>query len=54
MEKSHCIKWQCVDLANGMNMHVFGGISLRHNDLTALELSNINNKLAQLQEENSW
>lgn len=48
-EKMHGMKWQTVDLPNGMNFHVFGPVCLRHNDLYTLAESDINNKLAQLQ-----
>lgn len=43
------MKYQTVDLPNGMNLHVWGPISVRHNDLVSLHDSNINNRLVQLQ-----
>ena len=48
-KKLHGMKWQTVDLPNGMNFHVWGPISIRHNDLESHDLSEINAKLAQLQ-----
>jgi nuclease HARBI1 len=50
------MKYQTVDLPNGMNIHVWGPISVRHNDLVSLHESEINNKLVQLQagEEHQW
>ena len=32
------MKWQTLDLPNGMNMHVWGPVSLRHNDIWTLEV----------------
>ena len=38
----HGIKWQTVDLPTGMNFHVWGPCSVRHNDLFSLMRSDIN------------
>ena len=38
-KKLHGMKWQTVDLPNGMNMHVWGPVSIRHNDIWTLEES---------------
>lgn len=43
------MKWQTVDLPNGMNFHVWGPFSVRHNDLYSLDHSNINQLIANLQ-----
>ena len=43
------MKYQTVDLPNGMNLHVWGPIGVRHNDFVSLHDSNINNQLVQLQ-----
>lgn len=43
------MKWQTVDLPNGMNFHVWGPISVRHNDLNSLYDSEINRLIAELQ-----
>ena len=48
-KKFHGLKWQTVDLPNGMNFHVWGPVSLRHCDLYTLSESDINNKVAALQ-----
>ena len=32
-KKCHGLKFQTIDLLNGMNAHVFGPLSCRHNDL---------------------
>ena len=37
-KKLHGLKWQTLDLPNGMNMHVWGPVSLRHNDIWTLEV----------------
>ena len=37
-KKLHGMKWQTVDLPNGMNMHVWGPVSIRHNDIWTLEV----------------
>ena len=37
-KKLHGFKWQTVDLPNGMNMHVWGPVSVRHNDIWTLEV----------------
>ena len=44
------LKWQTVDLPNGMNAHVWGPCSLRHCDLWTLRESDINALFATLQE----
>ena len=49
MKKHHGIKWQLVELPNGMTFDMFGPISFRENDLTVIRLSNLNNRLVQLQ-----
>jgi len=38
----HGIKWQTVDLPNGMSFHVWGPFSVRHNNLFSLMRSDIN------------
>ena len=38
-KKLHGMKWQTIDLPNGMNMHVWGPVSIRHNDIWTLEES---------------
>jgi hypothetical protein len=43
------MKWQSVDLPNGMNFHVWGPVSLRHNDLYTYEYSKINEIIGLLQ-----
>jgi hypothetical protein len=43
------MKWQTVDLPNGMNLHVWGPISIRHNDITSFHDSLINDLLQQCQ-----
>lgn len=50
------MKYQTVDLPNGMNLHVWGPISVRHNDLVSLHDSHINERLVQMQlgEERQW
>lgn len=48
-KKLHGFKWQTVDLPNGMNFHVWGPKSVRHNDLFMLDESRINQLLAELQ-----
>lgn len=49
-KKLHGMKWQTLDLPNGMNLNVWGPISVRHNDITSLQQSNINDKLVALQQ----
>ena len=49
MEKLHGLKWQTIDLPNGMNFHVYGPISVRRNDLTSARWSQIDAKLHLLQ-----
>ncbi len=48
-KKLHGMKWQTIDLPNGMNFHVYGPVSVRHNDLYTLFYSEVNDKLAALQ-----
>ena len=48
-KKIHGLKWQTIDLPNGMNFHVYGPISVRRNDLTSARWSQINAKLDRLQ-----
>jgi hypothetical protein len=48
-KKTHGMKWQSVDLPNGMTFHLWGGCSIRHNDLWTLRESKINEKIALLQ-----
>lgn len=48
-KKMHGMKWQTVDLPNGMNFHVWGPVSLRHNDMYTLHHSHINDLIANLQ-----
>jgi len=48
-KKMHGMKWQTVDLPNGMNFHVWGPVSLRHNDMYTLHHSHINDLLTALQ-----
>jgi hypothetical protein len=45
----HGLKVQTVDLPNGMNYHIHGVVSLRHNDLYTYNESNINEKIAECQ-----
>jgi hypothetical protein len=47
-KKLHGLKWQTVDLPNGMNLHVYGPVSCRRHDLLNLRESGINEKLATL------
>ena len=49
-KKIHGLKWQSVDIPNGMNFHVYGPLGVRRNDLTSARWSDINDKLAALQE----
>ena len=44
-KKFHGLKWQTVDLPNGLIFNAFGPVSCRHNDLYTLEHSNINEKI---------
>jgi hypothetical protein len=41
----HGIKFQTLDMPNGLNLHVWGPASVRHNDLKTLEYSDIDSKL---------
>ena len=43
------MKWQTVDLPNGMNFHAWGPCSGRHNDMESLEFSRLNEILVDLQ-----
>jgi hypothetical protein len=49
LEKTHKLKFQTVDLANGMNFHVFGPKSAVRHDIMMLQDSELNNRLAALQ-----
>jgi len=48
-KKLHGYKWQTIDLPNGMNFHVWGPVSVRHNDLYTLSHSNVNDLLRDVQ-----
>jgi hypothetical protein len=48
-KKLHGMKWQTIDLPNGMNFHVFGPVSVRHRNIYTLITSDINELLRQLQ-----
>ena len=48
-KKLHGMKWETVILANGMDLHVFGPESVRHNDLFMLDHSGIEQKMRDLQ-----
>ena len=48
-KKLRGMKWQTVDMPNGMNFNVWGSISIRHPDCVSLEDSNLNDKLVELQ-----
>mmetsp|Transcript_18556 Transcript_18556/g.31219 ORF Transcript_18556/g.31219 Transcript_18556/m.31219 type:complete len:424 (+) Transcript_18556:55-1326(+) len=47
-KKHHGIKYQTLELPNGLCMDAFGPCSFRQNDLEVLGLSNLNNRLADL------
>jgi nuclease HARBI1 len=47
-KKLHGLKWQTIDLPNGMNFHVSGPFSVRDNDLITLRDSEILEKLEAL------
>jgi len=49
-KKLHGLKFQTIDLPNGMNAHVWGPFSVRHNDNWSLTNSNLNEilRVAQL------
>jgi hypothetical protein len=51
-KKLHGIKFQTVDLPNGMNFMVWGPFSVRHNKLWALRHSELNQKISTCQNEN--
>lgn len=48
-KKIHGLKFQTVDLPNGMHYNVYGPVSVRHNDLYTLHHSNINNRIKEAQ-----
>jgi hypothetical protein len=48
-KKLHGLKWQTIDLPNGMNGHVWGPVSVRHNDLWTLQHSNLNDVIRDAQ-----
>jgi hypothetical protein len=48
-KKLHGMKWQTVDMPNGMNFAVWGAVSCRHNDLFTLLHSDLNNKVRTIQ-----
>jgi hypothetical protein len=50
-KKHHGLKYQSIDLPNGMNFHIYGPASLRYNDLTTLGKSNILNPLSDYQDQ---
>jgi len=52
-KKLHGMKWQTVDLPNGMTYHAWGAISVRHNDMYSLRHSGINDLTAQQQLHNA-
>lgn len=37
--RKHGLKWQTVEMPNGLTMHAFGGVSMRHNDNFTLAAS---------------
>jgi hypothetical protein len=45
----HGLKWQTVDLPNGMNLHVYGPVSCIHSDIYTLQWSEIDGKMAAAQ-----
>ena len=49
-KKLHGMKWQTVDLANGMTFQADGPFSVRHNDNYSLDCSNIEEQLEELQQ----
>jgi nuclease HARBI1 len=48
-KKCHGLKFQTIDLPNGMNANVYGPLSCRRNDLLLLGRSGLNEQLAGLQ-----
>lgn len=52
-KKLHGMKFQTVTLANGMDLHVYGPLSCRNNDLTSLENSDIENLFRDLQQDDA-
>lgn len=48
-KKLHGMKWQTVILANGMDLNVFGPLSVRRNDLSSLAESKFEEKFRELQ-----
>lgn len=49
-KKVHGMKYQTIDLPNGMNFHVYGPVSVRHNDLYTLHNSGIDDLLTVFQQ----
>ena len=49
-KKLHGMKWQTVVLANGMDLQVYGPLSVRQNDLDTLVLSNLEEDFELLME----
>jgi hypothetical protein len=49
-KKLHGMKWQTVDLPNGMNFHAWGPFSVRHPDLFSVRHSTTNEIIAGMQE----
>jgi hypothetical protein len=49
-KKHHAYKYQTLELPNGMCADMYGPVSFRHNDLTLLRDSNLNNRLSQVQQ----
>jgi hypothetical protein len=43
------MKWQTVDLPNGMNFNVWGPVSVRHNDIFTFYESGINERITRMQ-----
>lgn len=48
-KKVHCLKFQAVELPNGLTADIFGPVPGRRNDNYAFRLSMINERLSQLQ-----
>jgi hypothetical protein len=46
LKKLHGIKWQTVDLPNGMTFHAWGCFTGLHNDMHSLRHFDINDKIA--------
>ncbi len=49
-KKLNGMKYQTVNLPNGMIMHAYGGVSIRHNDSWSLRMSDINGIVSRAQE----